>query len=213
MSMQLQDRQLPELHAEAQALCEVARLFGARQWCLATGGNFSVRIDRTHCLITRSGTDKSQLVPDDLMVCGLDGAPADARLTPSAEAALHTCLYKLDERIASVLHTHSVTSTVVSRAEPAELVIHNFEMQKSIEGVKSHGERLILPILANTQDIAHLAETVRERYALGHMRACGFLVRGHGLYAWGQSLAAAKRHVEGLEFLLSCAWQERLLDR
>jgi methylthioribulose-1-phosphate dehydratase len=197
----------------AQALCEVVRLFGERQWCLATGGNFSVRIERTHCLITRSGVDKSQLTAEGLMVCDLDGAPADAGLKPSAETALHTCLYKLDERIGAVLHTHSVTSTVVSRAERADLVIHGFEMQKAIDGVKSHDERLIIPILENTQDIAQLAGTVRERFALGQMRACGFLVRGHGLYAWGENLAAAKRHVEGLEFLLSCVWQERLLKR
>lgn len=199
--------------AEAQALCDVARLFGERQWCLATGGNFSVRLDSAHCLITRSGTDKSQLAIDDLMVCDLEGVPREARLKPSAETAVHTCLYKLDERIAAVLHTHSVTSTVVSRMEPSDLVIHGFEMQKSIDGVKSHDERLILPILRNTQDIAHLAESVRERFALGQVRASGFLVRGHGLYAWGESLAAAKRHVEGLEFLLSCLWQERLLGR
>ena len=199
--------------AEAQALCEIARLFGERQWCLATGGNFSVRIDKTRCLITKSGTEKSQLAVDDLMVCDLNGAPADASLKPSAEAPLHTCLYKLDDRIASVLHTHSVISTVISRAEYSDLVIQGFEMQKSIDGVRSHEERLILPILENTQDITRLAKTVRERFALGHMRACGFLVRGHGLYAWGETLSGAKRHVEGLEFLLSCKWQERLLAR
>jgi methylthioribulose-1-phosphate dehydratase len=211
--MTMQPLELPSFRAEADALCDVCRQFGERQWCLATGGNFSLRIDRTHCLITRSGTDKSQLTVDGLMVCDLDGAPADAGLRPSAETAVHTCLYKLDERIRSVLHTHSVTSTVLSRAENADLVIHGFEMQKAIDGVKSHDERLIVPILDNTQDIAQLAETVRERFALGHMQACGFLVRGHGLYAWGESLAAAKRHVEGLEFLLSCLWQERLLER
>lgn len=194
---------------EAEALCEVGRLFGERQWCLATGGNFSVRIDTAHCLITRSGVDKSQLSVGDLMVCDLDGAPADAALKPSAETALHTCLYKLDERTCSVLHTHSVVSTVVSRAANADLVLHGFEMQKAIEGVKSHDERLVVPVLENSQDIAELTEAVRERYALGHLRACGFLVRGHGLYAWGETIAAAKRHVEGLEFLLSCWWQER----
>jgi methylthioribulose-1-phosphate dehydratase len=198
---------------EAQALCDVGRLFGERQWCLATGGNFSVRINETHCLITRSGVDKSRLSVEDLMLCDLDGAPVDASLKPSAETALHTCLYKLDERIDSVLHTHSVTSTVVSRAEKADIVVHGFEMQKAIDGVKSHDERLLIPVLENTQDIAKLAETVRERFALGHMRACGFLVRGHGLYAWGENLAAAKRHIEGLEFLLACLWQERLLER
>jgi methylthioribulose-1-phosphate dehydratase len=198
---------------KAEALCEVGRLFGERQWCLATGGNFSVRIDTAHCLITRSGVDKSQLSVDDLMVCDLGGAPADAGLKPSAETALHTCLYKLDERTCSVLHTHSVVSTVASRAVNADLVLHGFEMQKAIDGVKSHDERLVIPLLDNSQDITELAEAVRERYALGHMRACGFLVRGHGLYAWGESLAAATRHIEGLEFLISCWWQERLLER
>jgi len=205
--------QQPTYRAEAEALCDVCHQFGERQWCLATGGNFSVRLDRTHCLITRSGTDKSQLTIDGLMVCDLDGLAADPALKPSAETALHTCLYKLDDRIAAVLHTHSVTSTVVSRAEAVDIVVDGFEMQKAIDGVSSHEERLIIPVLENTQNIAHLAETVRERFALGHMRACGFLVRGHGLYAWGESLAGAKRHIEGLEFLLACLWQERLSPR
>ena len=39
----------------------------------------------------------------------------------------------------------------------------------------------------------------------------GFLVRGHGLYAWGKDLTAARRHIEGFEFLFACAWQEKLL--
>jgi methylthioribulose-1-phosphate dehydratase len=30
----------------------------------------------------------------------------------------------------------------------------------------------------------------------------GFLLRGHGLYTWGDDLAQARRHVEILEFLL-----------
>ena len=30
----------------------------------------------------------------------------------------------------------------------------------------------------------------------------GFLIAGHGLYAWGATLADAWRHLEALEFLL-----------
>ncbi|HEX2140219.1 MAG TPA: methylthioribulose 1-phosphate dehydratase [Woeseiaceae bacterium] len=197
--------------AEAQALCEVGRLFGERQWCLATGGNFSVRVDDSHLLITRSGTDKARLTAEGLMLCDLDGAPADRRLRPSAETALHTAVYALDEKAGAVLHTHSVTSTVVSRAAANDIVIQGFEMQKSIDEVASHDERLILPVLENSQNLAQLAGIVRQRYALGHLRARGFLVRGHGLYAWGNDLDGAKRHLEGLEFLLSCLWQECLL--
>ena len=197
--------------AEAQALCEVGRLFGERQWCLATGGNFSVRVDGRHLLITRSGSDKARLTADGLMLCDLDGAPVDRRLRPSAETALHVAVYTFDEGAGAVLHTHSVTSTVVSRAAAQDLLIQGFEMQKAIEGVVSHDERLILPLLENGQDMRKLASLVRERYALGQLRARGFLVRGHGLYAWGEDLDSARRHLEGLEFLLACHWQERLL--
>lgn len=194
----------PEHAEQARALCEVGRLFGQRQWCLATGGNFSIRLDDTRLLITRSGSDKSWLSADDLMVCGLDGVAADPALKPSAETALHACLYTLDGRIGAVLHTHSVTATVVSRATPGDLVIQGFEMQKAIEGIATHEAKLVIPVLENSQDMAALAAAVRQRYALGHLRASGFLVRGHGLYAWGADVAMAQRHVEGLEFLLSC---------
>ena len=197
--------------AEAQALCEVGRLFGERQWCLATGGNFSLRVDERHLLITRSGSDKARLTADGLMLCDLDGAPVDRRLRPSAETALHVAVYAFDEGAGAVLHTHSVTSTVVSRAATQDLVLQGFEMQKAIDGVVSHDERLILPLVENGQDMRKLASLVRERYALGQLRARGFLVRGHGLYAWGDDLDSARRHLEGLEFLLACHWQERLL--
>jgi methylthioribulose-1-phosphate dehydratase len=201
---------LAECAAQAEALAETGRLFGARQWCLATGGNFSLRLDGERCLITRSGTDKSRLRPGDLMVCDLDGVPVVPGARPSAEAAVHMALYALDDRIGAVLHTHSVTSTVLSRAVPGDLVFQDYEMQKAIAGVESHEEKLVLPVLENSQDMRALAAAVRQRWALGHLRACGFLVRGHGLYAWGEDLDAARRHVEGLEFLLACAWQEHL---
>ena len=38
----------------------------------------------------------------------------------------------------------------------------------------------------------------------------GLLVAGHGLYAWGESLSNARRHVEILEFLLSAHWMSQL---
>lgn len=198
---------------EARMLCEIGRLFGERQWCLATGGNFSVRVGAEHCLITRSGADKARMTLEDLGICDLNGLPAEAGLRPSAETAVHTCLYALDEDIGAVLHTHSVTSTVISRQAPGDLVLSGYEMQKAIDGIRSHDEKLILPVLENSQDMRDIAAATRERHVLGHLRARGFLVRGHGLYAWGADLAAAKRHVEGLEFLLSCALEERKLAR
>ena len=45
-----------------------------------------------------------------------------------------------------------------------------------------------------------LSASVTE--ALAAYPGChGLLLRGHGLYAWGEDLAEARRHVEALEFL------------
>jgi methylthioribulose-1-phosphate dehydratase len=38
------------------------------------------------------------------------------------------------------------------------------------------------------------------------------LIAGHGLYAWGASLAIARRHLEILEFLLEQHWRHLLLE-
>lgn len=194
---------------QAEALCRVCHLFGARQWCLATSGNFSVRTDASHCLITRSGSDKTRLATTDLMLCDLHGKPVDPALVPSAETALHTLLYRLDDRTSAVLHTHSVASTVVSRAVGSEVRFSGLEMQKAIAGIVSHDCTISLPVFENTQDMIALAGRVEDRAMRCGLAVPGFLVRGHGLYAWGDTLAQAARHIEGFEFLLSTALHER----
>jgi methylthioribulose-1-phosphate dehydratase len=195
---------------ETNALCEVCRVFGERQWCLATSGNFSARVGDKHCVITQSGKEKSRLSPDDLMICDLDGAPVDRKLKPSNETPLHSCLYKLDPGIGAVLHTHSASATVLSRAAGAEIAITGFEMQKAFAGIKSHDEKINVVIFDNDQDMQALAIRVGQAWADGQFTVPGFLIRGHGLYAWGKDIASAQQHAEGFEFLFQCAWQERL---
>ena len=53
-----------------------------------------------------------------------------------------------------------------------------------------------------------VADTLRQ-----HQDAHGFLLRRHGLYAWGNDLAQAKRHVEILEFLLEAVGRARFMSR
>ena len=199
----------PRDHSEeSAALCDVCHRFGARQWCLATSGNFSVRVDATHCLITQSGKDKSRLAVDDLMLCTIDGRPLDATLTQSAETALHACLYRHDAAIAAVLHTHSVAATVMSRLAGSRILISGFEMQKALRGVTTHESEISIPVFDNSQDMAALASQIEAGLAQGAGGVPGFLIRGHGLYAWGESLEEATRHLEGFEFLIACALQE-----
>ena len=189
-------------------LCAVCHLFGSREWCLATSGNFSTRLPERQFLITQSGRDKAALVPEDLMCCDLDGIAIDATQTASAETPLHACLYGLDEDIGAVLHTHSVASTVLSRAAGSRIEITGFEMQKALHGFDSHEQIVSVPVFDNSQNMEALAGLVAAAWQEGVFTAPGFLIRGHGLYAWGRDVSDAMRHVEGFEFLFECLLQE-----
>ncbi len=200
-----------EFPEKANALCELCRVFGERQWCLATSGNFSLRIDDSHCLITQSGREKSKLSFDDLMICDFDGNAMDQHSKPSSETPLRTSLYNLDPEIGAVLHTHSVASTVLSRSVNAGLTLTGFEMQKAVVGVTSHDDSITILVFENDQNMTALAERVRQAWANGKFGVPGFLIKGHGWYAWGKELSEAQRHTEGFEFLFDCAMREKLV--
>jgi methylthioribulose-1-phosphate dehydratase len=193
-----------------EQLCRTCHAFGERGWCLATSGNFSVRIGDSHCMITQSGREKSSLSADDLMICDFGGIGVNPQQRPSAETPLHTCLYKLDAEIHAVLHTHSVAATVLSRAATHEVAISGFEMQKGLNGMGSHEEPISIAVFDNSQDMQALAELLRQSWQAGKLQSHGFLIRGHGLYGWGRDVKEAQRHIEGLEFLFECLWRERI---
>ena len=192
----------------ARQLCAACRLFGERQWCLATSGNFSARVEPDQFLITKSGRQKADLDPGDLMLCDIRGAAVDEHNVPSAETPIHARLYELDAGIGAVLHTHSVAATVLSRSAGAGLEITGFEMQKAFSGITTHDAALSIAVFQNNQDMNALADKVRSAWS--SFTVPGFLIAGHGLYAWGRSLDEAERHIEGFEFLFECLWQERL---
>jgi len=82
-------------------------------------------------------------------------------------------------------------------------------MHKAI-GLRTHESVVEIPVFANDQDTVRLAAAIEAR--LGADAAVpGYLLAGHGLYAWGATAADARRHVEGLEFLLACHLEERRL--
>jgi methylthioribulose-1-phosphate dehydratase len=122
---------------------------------------------------------------------------------PSAETLLHVEIAKR-RGAGAVLHTHSVWSTMLSDAwasgPDATLAIEGYEMLKVLAGVTSHEHREIIPIVDNDQDMPRLARRVGETLDR-HPAAHAFLLRRHGLYTWGDTLADAERHVEILEFL------------
>lgn len=195
----------PAWRAVASEVASAARELAARGWTPATSGNFSARIDASTIAVTVSGRDKSRLGADDFLRIDLDGNIVDGAGRPSAEAALHLRLYRRDAAIGAVLHTHSRNQTIAARmlARDGAIVFEGYELLKAFDGIVTHTTRLTLPVFPNTQDMQQLASDVDARLATdGPMH--GFLIDGHGLYAWGASIADAMRHIEAFDFLLDC---------
>jgi methylthioribulose-1-phosphate dehydratase len=196
--------------AMAEALCAAGRRLAARGWLPATSGNLSGRVDGASIAVTLSGRDKGALVPADIVSIPQD-APPPAGV--SAETPLHLSLYRRWPGVGAVLHIHSLAATVASQRAAArgEIVLEGYEMLKALSGIATHETAVTLPVFANDQDVPALAARVENRLAdkPGHV---GYLLAGHGLYAWGASVEDAMRHVEALDFLLTCELEkERLL--
>lgn len=193
---------------ERKTLCRAVAELAAQGWCQGTGGNFSVTLDRAplRLLITRSGVHKRHLAPEHLMVIGPEGRPVDGETgRPSAEALLHARIVEATAA-GSVLHVHSVPNTLLGEhfAERGGFVLRGYEMQKGLEGITTHETGVFVPVLRNSQDMPALAGEV-DRLLAERPGLHGFLLAGHGLYAWGASLEQAHRHVEIFEFLFECA--------
>lgn len=192
-----------DFHRCAQALIAATRELSARDWTPATSSNFSLRLDDRHAVITVSGRDKGRLTENDFMVVDWRGQPVASEHRPSAETLLHTQLYKRFPEVGCVLHTHSHTQTVASRlyAGRGHVRIAGYELLKAFPDTRTHDTHLDLAVLPNTQDMAELAERVEA--LLDAAPRVGYLIDGHGLYAWGEDLATAQRHLEAFDFLLA----------
>ncbi|MDX6018732.1 methylthioribulose 1-phosphate dehydratase [Scandinavium sp. V105_16] len=201
------------VHPQLNALLEACHWIGIKGWAPATGGNMSIREDDRWCWLSESGKDKGSLTHADFLQVEIATNQAPSGRRPSAETGLHTLIYRLFPEAGAVLHVHTANATVLSRIEKStELVLHGYEMQKSLRGQSSHLDSVAIPVFDNDQDIDGLARRI-EHDGTERPLSYGFLLRGHGLTCWGRDVAEARRHLEGLEFLFECELRLRQLEK
>jgi methylthioribulose-1-phosphate dehydratase len=186
----------------AQQLIDAGRFIDSKGWVPATSGNFSARLPDGSIAITVSGKHKGQLKLGDIMLIDANANSMDGK-KPSAETVLHTSLYKRFPDIQSVLHPHSLNSTLISRIFKSEIVLEDYELLKALHGITTHESRVVVPIFTNDQNIPRLAGQV-EKYLDKHAICYAYIIAGHGLYTWGNSVQETLRHLEALDFLFDC---------
>jgi len=189
-------------------IIDTVRFIHQKGWTPATSGNFSFRVEALPdvVFISRSGVDKALFSEKDLIPIAFSGKPLENTVEQtSAETLLHLAIYEHTPNAWSVLHTHSKAATVLSLLLGPEkgLKVHGFEILKGLTGIKNHQTEIIIPIFPNTQYIPELAQQFGD-WLQNNPATWGILIEGHGLYTWGNSIAAAKRHLEVFEFIFDC---------
>jgi methylthioribulose-1-phosphate dehydratase len=200
------------LESAVLEIIAVGRRLDARGLAAATSGNYSSRISNDRIAITVSGSHKGRLGIADVMLVDAEGRSLDDRV-PSAETPLHAQLYRLYPHVQAILHVHSVVAVALSRScsNAMFLPLQGYEMLKAFPGIATHEARVDIPIFDNSQDTPALSRTIAARLA-GGPPPPAYLIRGHGMNAWGRSLGEAERVVEAMEHLLACELQIRQLS-
>jgi len=118
--------------AIARVRADIARLHGeltANGLVVWTGGNVSGRVPGADLFVIKpSGVDYSDLAPENMTLCDLDGAvvpetPGSDR-SPSSDTAAHAYVYRHMPEVGGVVHTHSTYATAwAARGEEIPCVI------------------------------------------------------------------------------------------
>jgi len=194
--------------------------FAAKGWFPATSGNLSLRIgDMDHqradasgntypaftFAITASGKDKSHSTPDDFLLVNEQSLPIEStHLKPSAETKIHSELYRLTG-CRAIFHVHTVYNCLLSEIfwEQGSILIEGVEIIKAFH-IWDEDASIRIPILPNYANIERIAEMIAHTI---QPRIPGIVLCKHGIYAWGDSVFEAKKHLEAFEFLFEYAYK------
>src|SRR5258708_13595296 len=72
-------------------------------------GNMSARLPGTEHILLTSGGHIAQLTAEQLAIVTFDGEVVDGRLEPVTReiVGMHSCVYRVRDDVAAVIHTHS----------------------------------------------------------------------------------------------------------
>jgi methylthioribulose-1-phosphate dehydratase len=195
------------------SLIESGQSFYQRGWMLGTAGNLSVRVSDKTFLITASGRPKGHLNETDFLELPING-PLPKKINhqkPSAESIIHQTLYQLDPNIGSICHVHSLASNLVTRIHMDEqITLPAIEMIKGI-GHWDEKPNVQIMVTQNHHDVGEIALELSRR--IGQFKDTpGFLIRDHGITAWGKNTQEARNRCEIFCFLFDWMVQRHQLN-
>jgi L-fuculose-phosphate aldolase len=103
------------LYKERLAVTEYAQKLISTGLVKGTSGNISIaNANKTLLAITPSGVAYEDMVPEDVVVVGMQGMKIDRRWLRSTELKFHLALIKQRRDIFAVVHAHSDYATALA---------------------------------------------------------------------------------------------------
>ena len=174
-----------------------------------TWGNVSA-IDRKRGLVAikPSGVPYENMLPEHMVVVGLDGKVVQGTCRPSSDTATHLEIYRAFPSVGGVVHTHSRWATAwaqTGKGIPALGTTHADYFYGEIPCARSlNREEIETDYEINTGRV--IVQTFQEK-GLDPLAVPGVLVSGHGPFAWGRDAHDAVHNSVVLEEVAMMALQ------
>ena len=152
-----------------------------------TSGNLSVRLDGEYVLATPTGTSKSLLTKDDMVIVDLDGNQVAGSKKVTSEIGMHLAIYQRRDDISAVVHSHPPISTAFACAGRA------LDKPLCSEAIMTLGSVPLAPYATTgTHEVADsLADFIPDHEAI--------LLANHGVVTYGKSILDAFMKMETVE--------------
>lgn len=212
-AIDLMQRDITSGDEAKEIICRVAALFYRLGWVTGTGGGLSVRHGDT-VYMAPSGVQKEYISPDmcfslDLQGEIIDGPAPERGLGVSQCRPLFLAAYH-QRAAGAVLHSHSMYAMLATLLFEDTFRTTHLEMQKGLKGV-GYEDEVRVPIIDNTPHESDLTDALSKAIDRADGNCHAVLVRRHGVYVWGETWIAAKRHVECYDYLFQAAVEMRRL--
>jgi L-fuculose-phosphate aldolase len=182
-----------------QDLIEICRRLEQKELVSATDGNVSVRTDRETFYTTRSGVNKGEVTPDDIIEVNDGGFTLNGTGKPSSELKMHLFIYKHRPDVQAVVHAHPPHATAFAVA--------GIPLNKPVfpEVLVKLGSIPVAPYATPSTD--EVGKSI-EPYVAAHN---AILLGNHGAVTFGSSLKEAYYNMEKVEHAARITLYARLL--
>ncbi|MCQ2554574.1 MAG: class II aldolase/adducin family protein [Clostridia bacterium] len=149
-------------------------------------GNISARLDEKYMLVTPSGIEYKDLLPQDIVKVDIETLEYEGGLRPTSEKNLHALIYRTRNDVNAIVHTHSDCLSAFAVAWEDMPILKKYR--------KELGEKI---------KCSFYGMSTTEKLAVNTVKAIenntGAIIANHGMVSVGKSVSDAFRKAELLE--------------